>query len=105
MSDSPIQDEGHLSTAEKLIAARAQRALDKEKFLENAKEYAKALNGQAATPNGLLVLRTWVKALGVFKSKSGLEGIPLVKAQANSDFYLEFIRPFLEPEIRQKVEE
>lgn len=92
------------STAEKLLAQRENNAAQNEIVKENMVIYAKALNAVAATPNGEAVLKTMVKALEVFTAKSGRDGVALIEVNTKRNFYFEFIRPYLEPQLRQKIE-
>lgn len=93
-----------LSTAEKLIQARAQVEASQEKVIENIEQYQMALNGIAATEYGEHVLKVFVKALGVFTAKPGRDGVTLVEDAARRAFYFSFIRQHLNPELRQKIE-
>lgn len=98
------QDNDILTTAEKLIASRVKNKEQKEKVIENMEEFKKALNGVAASPNGNYVLKIFIKALGVFAVKPNCDGMSLVKDKALREFYLSFIRPYLDDEIRQDLE-
>lgn len=71
---------------------------------ENLEEYKKALNGIVASPFGQFVFKEFVKALGVFTPKSGRDGVALIEDAARRNFYLQCIRPYLEPELRQIIE-
>ena len=91
-------------TIDKLLSSREDRERQEAIIIENALEFQKALNGVASTPNGELVLKTLIKASGVFSSKGKLDGVALIRASDKSDFYLDFIRPYLEPNIRKELE-
>ena len=92
------------TTAEKLLAQQAER--DKSEIIakERAEEYRRAVNGVASTPNGELFLKTVIKALGVFAVKPNRDGMALVSDKALRDFYLTYIRPYLDEEHRRNLE-
>jgi len=92
------------TTAEKLQAQQAEREHGEVIAKERAEEYRKAINGVAATPNGELVLKTFIKALGVFAVKPNRDGMALVSDKALRDFYLTFIRPYLDEDLRRNIE-
>lgn len=98
------QNSNSRSTADKLIAQRATKEAQEQNILENKEAYAKALNVMAQTKNGELVLKTLIKALEVFSPKSGRDGVALIEVNTKRNFYLEFIRPYLEPHNRHNLE-
>lgn len=103
MSDSSETNKPR-STSEKLRAKQAATQEQKEKLVENMEAYAKSLNAMAMSPNGEIVLKTLIKALEVFTVKSGRDGVALIEVNTKRNFYFEFIRPYLEPSIRQRLE-
>lgn len=89
------------STAEKIQArSEEQQAINAERMAD----YRQALNAVAATNNGEFVLKAWINALGVFAVKPSRDGAGLVADKALRDFYLTHVRPYLEQELRQKLE-
>lgn len=92
------------TTAEKLRAERDQLKKSAKIALENVEDYRMAVNGMAATPNGELFFKTLIKACGVFDPKHSTDALALIEDNAKRNVYLEFIRPFLEPEIRKELE-
>lgn len=70
---------------------------------ESLAEYKKALNGVCATPNGQFVMRSLIKALGVFEPRRDYSQ-GLVEFNAKRDVYLGLIRPFLTAEIIRELE-
>lgn len=93
-----------MSTAEKLIAQQLDKERQKEIAIENLEEYRKALNGVAATPNGQLVFKTFIKAFGVFAVRPSRTDVALVEHKALREFYLTLIRPHLDTDLRQTLE-
>lgn len=93
------------NTVDKLLASRKERERKEAVAIENALEYQTALNGVAASPNGKLVFKTLIKACGVFDpDKEGSDGVALIRQSERRNFYLKFIRPYLEPQQRQELE-
>lgn len=92
------------NTVEKIIARRKEEDRLRDLAIENEAEYKKALNGMAASPNGKLVLKTLIKACGVFDPKEGTDGVALIENNAKRNLYLRFIRPYLEPQMKQELE-
>jgi len=92
------------TTAEKLLSQQAEREQSEIIAKERMAEYKKALNGVAATPNGQLVLKTFIKAFGVFTVKPNRDGMALVRDAALRDFYLSLVRPHLDDDLRREIE-
>jgi len=92
------------NTVSKLLASREDRERAEAVVIENIKEYKRSLNDVAATPSGELFLKTLIKVFGIHNPKGNLDAVSLIRANAKSDIYLEFIRPHLEIELRQKIE-
>jgi hypothetical protein len=92
------------STADNLLQQQRDRDERAGMSEQQYEDYKKALNGVASTPNGQFVLKTFIKALGVFTVKPTREGVALVSDKALRDFYLTMIRPHLDPTIRQDLE-
>lgn len=91
----------HNSTVEKIQArAEEQQAINSERLAD----YRAALNAVAATSSGEFVLKAWINAFGVFAVKPSRDGAGLVADKALRDFYLTHVRPYLEQELRQKLE-
>jgi hypothetical protein len=92
-------------TTDRLIAARAEREKKEALAIENALEYQKALNGVASTPNGKLFIKTLIKACGVFDpDKEGSDAAALIRQSERRNVYLKFLRPYLEPQFKQELE-
>lgn len=92
------------SIVDKVLQDREKRAEQEAIVIENAQEYAKALNGVACTPNGKLVLRTLIKAGGIFTPSSPVDVSTLIRNNERRNVYLQFIRPYLDPDVRQVLE-
>lgn len=92
------------NTADKLLQQQREREDRVGLSEEQYEDYKKALNGVASTPNGQFVLKTFIKAMGVFTVKPTREGVALVGDKALRDFYLTMIRPHLDTTLRQELE-
>jgi len=92
------------SMVDKLLQDKKKRAEQEVIVIENAQEYAKALNGVACTPNGKLVLRTIIKAGGVFIPSSPVDVSTLIRNNERRNVYLQFIRPYLDSDVKQALE-
>lgn len=99
------EDNRPRSTADKLLAQREERKDHIDVAIENREEYKKALNAIAASPSGEYVFKYMIKALGVFAVKPNRDGVALVGDKALRDFYLTMIRPYLDADIRHKLED
>lgn len=91
------------NTVSRILEQREQREKQEGVIEERKEEYKKALNGVASTPNGKLVLELLVKASGVHEPVDTTNARSLLRAN-DRNFYLKFIRPFLEPKLRKDLE-
>lgn len=92
------------TTAQKLLEARHEREELQKKIIQNEQDYAKALNDLGQSRNGKLVLKTLIRACGVFTPKEGVDGVSLIETNAYRNLYLKFIRNYLDPEVRKELE-
>lgn len=93
------------STADKIKEKRAKREEENEIKEENLAEFKRALNDVAQSHNGEFVLRTLIhEVFGVFNIPRSNDGVALVEHNARRSIYLRYIRPYLEPQIRQELE-
>ena len=88
MSDDEKRKKSQMTTVDKLKAQRDERKRLEELVIENQKDYQKALNDMAASPSGSLVLKTLIKACGVFDPKNGVDGVALIENNAKRNLYL-----------------
>ena len=89
------------STVEKLL----KRAESREQAqIENEETYRKALNDLAASDNGRVVLKTMIKALGIFAVMPSRDGASIVAEKTLRDFYLTVIRKHLDADNRRELE-
>lgn len=93
------------TTVDKLQREREKQKAAEAIMIENMEEFAKALNDVAGSPSGKLFLRTLIKACGVFIPDLEKDGVTLVENKAKRNLYLQLVRPFLEPKLKQELEE
>jgi len=92
------------STAEKLQMQREKAKEFGDIAAEEVETYKKALNSMAASEHGKIVLKTLIKACGVFSPDRGGDVSALIRQSERRNVYLEVIRPFINPELRQELE-
>ena len=104
MFPSHDQERKFSSTVERMLARHAKEEQNIELIIERQEEYKKALNSMAASEHGELVIKTLIKACGVFTADQGNDAASLIRQGERRNIYLQCIRPFLTPELRNKVE-
>jgi len=97
-------DDTITSTAERLMKKAKEKEKQEELKIEAAEEWKKLVNSIAASENGKTFLKFMVKASGVFNIDSQLNPAKLVEDRGRKEFYLKFIRPYLETSIRSEIE-
>lgn len=102
--DPRLEEERSASTIDKLQKARAERVQAEENAIENLEQFKMALNDVASTPNGAHVLKTLIKACGVFTPDTSMDAASLMENKARRNLYLQLIRPNLEPKLKQELE-
>lgn len=102
MSDR--DDKKPKSTVDKLKLHREQAKVLGDLASEQVDEYKRALNSMAASEHGALVLKILINGLGVFSPDRGTDVAALIRQSERRNVYLELIRPFLEPNLKQELE-
>jgi hypothetical protein len=92
------------STVERLLADHVHGRLSEEDVAEKAQQYRLALNSIAASENGMFLLKTWLKAFGLFAINQSKDAAALVEERALKNFYLAFVRRHLDDDLRSKLE-
>jgi hypothetical protein len=72
--------------------------------LEQEGEWKASLARIASSKDGAMFLRTMLRHNGLFSPKKGQGAERLLKTEGAQAFYLEFIRPFLDKELRKDIE-
>lgn len=93
------------SIVEKILNDRLNEDKRKAILEEEIAEYKSALNGMAATPNGQYFLKKLIRYCGVYSYDHKIDPAMLVEKAALRKVYLELIRPFLEIETRNTLEQ
>lgn len=91
------------NTVSNILDRRDKQSEQEEIIKERQEEYKKAINSVAATPNGKLVFDILIKASGVYEPVNTADARSLLRAN-DRNFYLKFIRPYLEPQLRKELE-
>lgn len=97
-------DERALSTAERLIGDKLSRKEKMTKLIEDHENWKSILNRMAGTGEGEYVLKILFKHADIFSVEDDYNGVMLVKDKAKSEFYRKYVRPYLVPDIRNKIE-
>ena len=72
--------------------------------IKNLEEFAKHVNSMFATDSGTLFAKYWLREMGLFTHEPKLDGAALVEDRGAKRFYLQYVRPYLTPEIKQQIE-
>lgn len=88
----------------KIAQDRENQKKVREIQVENEKEYMRALNGVAATPNGQIFLKQLIKCCKVFTVDEERDGVKLMEERGQRKLYLKFIRPYLDITLRRNIE-
>lgn len=97
-------EEDPSNTVSKILQQREKKEESYVIAKERQDEYKKALNGVASTPNGEILLKTLIKASGIHTPDKGSDVSTLIRMGERRNFYLTFIRPYLEPKLRKELE-
>lgn len=108
-ADDTFVDTGHplmsqVRASQDMIKRLNARDDQIEFRIEQEKEWKACLTRLAATKDGAMLLRTMLRHNGLFAPKKGSGAERLLKTEGAQAFYLEFIRPFLDKELRKDIE-
>lgn len=104
MSSNNEEKPSYSSTVERLLEEHSKGKLSKEDVAEKTQQYRLALNSIAASENGQFLLKTWLRAFGIFAINQSKDAAALVEERALKNFYLAFVRQHLDDDIRAKLE-
>lgn len=90
--------------AEALMAAALKRKEQKEFQIEELEEWKTCINGLAATPNGKMFLRSMIQFSGVNDAPELSNPQRMVTNTIKAAFYLRWVRPFIQPDLRKEIE-
>lgn len=90
--------------SEAFMAAAIKRKEQKEFQIEELEEWKKCVNGVAATPNGQMFLRSMIQFSGVNEPPELGNPQRMVTNTIKAAFYLRWVRPFINLNLRKEVE-
>lgn len=90
--------------AENLMAAALARKEQKEFQIEEVEEWKKCVNGLASTPNGRMFIRSMIQFSGVNEPPELGNPQRMVTNTIKAAFYLRWVRPFVNPDLRKELE-
>lgn len=90
-------------TDEMLERALSRKDADEFKIKEIA-EWRACVNAVASTPNGRMLLRSMLQYSGVLDAPSVNNPNKMVTNTIKGSFYLTWVRPYLQPEVRKELE-
>ena len=91
------------STADKLLAGIQARKEADEFKVEELEEWKKCVNGLTSTPNGRMFIKSMLQHSGHWGPVKLVNQQPMVNA-IRADFYLRWVKPYLQPDLRKDVE-
>lgn len=90
--------------ADKLLEAARQRKEDREFQVGELKQWKDCVNGVGSTPNGQLFLKSMIQYAGNLRPPTLSNPQKMLVNNIKAAFYLECVRPYLNPDIRKEVE-
>lgn len=87
-----------------LMDAAAKRREAEEFKIEELQTWKLAVNGLAASPNGAMFLKSMVQYSGMYLPVNTSSAQTMVERGIKSAFYLRWVRPFLNPDLRSSIE-
>lgn len=112
---SPAQaEDAPQGTGHPLLAAMTQtdafaqaskaRAAVKEFQIAELETWKQTVAALAASPNGKLFIMSMVQHSGMHIPANYKDTLKMVEVRIKSSFYLEWVRPFIPPELRKDIE-
>lgn len=89
---------------DEMLAAAAKRKEAKEFQIEELEVWKDAVNGLAATPNGRLFLKSMLQFTAHFEPVNTGSAQTMVERALKASFYLKWVRPYLNPDLRSAIE-
>jgi hypothetical protein len=93
-----------MSRMEQSLDKLANKGAAQEQILENAEEWKKAVLGVASTPNGQHFLKMMCRHAKVLAPPSPENATQVVLNAARQEFYLRYVRPFLDANHKGVIE-
>mgnify|MGYP003639353561 CR=1 FL=1 len=96
------EDKGN--TVANILKQKENREKNKTILEEHQKQYKKYLSRYAASEEGKFVIGVLIKASGALSADDSNDAAALIRNSERKNFYFNFIRPYIEPEIRKELE-
>lgn len=94
----------NLSQVDDMVARLKDRKEAQEFKITEIERWKECVNGIAATPNGQLFLKSMVQHSGLFDPGTIAQPQKMIESRIISAFYLKWVRPFLNPDLRKDIE-
>lgn len=94
----------NLSQVDELLKASAARKEQREFQITELETWRDCVNGLAASPNGRMFLQSMVQFSGLFDPANIRDTMKCVDVGVKSAFYLKWVRPYLNPDLRKEIE-
>ena len=82
----------------------AQRQAAKEFQIKELEIWKATVQALAQTPDGVLFIKSLVQHSGMFSAPHYKDTLKMVDVRLKSAFYLDWVRPFLTPDMRKDIE-
>lgn len=93
-----------VTQADKLMEAARARKEHREFQITELEAWKECVNGMAATPNGQLFLKSMIQHAGNLSPPQLNNPQQMVMNNIKAAFYLSWVRPYLNPELRKELE-
>lgn len=94
----------HRTQTSDLLEAALRRQDATDFKIKEIAEWKVCVNAVASTPNGRMLLRSMLQYSGVLDVPQVNNPNKMVTNTIKGSFYLTWVRPFLEPEVRKEIE-
>lgn len=94
----------NLSQVDELLKAANQRKEQKEFQITELETWKECVNGLAASPHGRMFLKSMLQFSGIFEPASVRDTMKCVDAGIKAAFYMKWVRPFLNQDLRKEIE-
>lgn len=92
------------SQVEQLLKAAQARKDEREFKIEELQVWKDCINSLAATPNGRMLFKSLLQHSGIFDPPNLANPQRMVTNTIKASFYLSWVRPYLQPELRKELE-
>lgn len=92
------------SIIDKLIQKQGDREKEQEIILEKEKDWALAVNRLFSTPDGEFFAKYFLRICYAFNVDNSKDQVTMLENRGARNIYFRYIRPYLDPVIRSKIE-